>query len=138
MKSESALASVQLALNKKQAQVHELKTRLSNYAAKMCEYQKSTNAKDDLLKRFQDQLEHEKENSDSFKLKLEELRDEKHSWQEKFEKIKHEKALSERSKNEVLEALNTLTKENTVLNETHQRLMTDLKNSKIEIGHVSH
>ena len=86
--SESTLTSVQAAFHKKQAQVHDLKTRLYNYSAKMIEYQKTNNAKDDLLKRIQDQLDFEKNQVDSMKIKMEDVISEKKLLQDKFERIR--------------------------------------------------
>ena len=68
--TDTALASVQAALHKKKFQVYELKSKLSTYGTKLSEFQKATNAKDDLLRKFQKQLDKEKEAVDMLKIQV--------------------------------------------------------------------
>ena len=135
--TDTALASVQAALHKKKFQVYELKSKLSTYGTKLSEFQKATNAKDDLLRKFQKQLDKEKEAVDMLKIQVHDTKNDHQILQEKYESMQVEKEKCQRSKHEVQEDILVLSKEKSILTETHQRIMTELKTTKCEVERLA-
>ena len=128
----AAVGSVQAALHKKQLQLHELKTRLASYSSKIDAHQKAARVKDDILETTVKQLDKEKLESDSLKLKLDEAVREKSSVKERLEILNGEKVHLERNRDKLQEDLVAVTKEKSILNENHARLAQELKNIKSE------
>ena len=134
---DTALASVQAALHKKKFQVYELKSKLSSYGTKLSEFQKATNAKDDLLRKYQKELDKEKEAVDMLKIQVQDTKNEHKILQEKYDRLHVEKEKCQRSKHEVQEDILVLSKEKSILTETHQRIMTELKTTKCEVERLA-
>jgi chromosome segregation ATPase len=117
---------------KRQLQLHELKTRIASYSAKIDAHQRAARAKDDLLEASLKQLEKEKLEVDSMKLKLDEAIREKSSVKERLESLANEKIYSERKFDKLQEDLVFVEKEKSILNESKSRANQELKTIKAE------
>merc|ERR1712129_465727 len=127
-----AVGSVQAALHKRQLQLHELKTRIASYSAKIDAHQKAARAKDDLIEATLKQLEKEKLEVDSMKLKLDEAIREKSSVKERLDSLANEKIYSERKIDKLQEDLLFVEKEKSIMNESKGRASQELKTIKDE------
>ncbi len=129
---ESTMAAVQSALHRRQLQVHELRTRLSNNTAKLVEVKKAYAAKEEIADATERKLEQVRSESDSLKIKLDELSREKLKAQERNETLFSEKVAIENAKDHLEDELKALAKERVYLEDNHNRTLRDLEAAKSE------
>ena len=134
--TETTVASVQAALHKKQLQVHDLKNRLISHNTKIEANQKSLKSKDELLQNTLKELDKEKLQADSLKIKLDEAIREKNSVQDRIEVYSTEKSKIERQRDQLQEDLAGIMKEKSILNEAHSRIMQELKTARNDISRL--
>lgn len=130
---DRTVASVQATLHKKQLQVHELRSRVANYAGKMKDLQKAARSKDDFLDNIVHELEKEKSESDGLKIKLEEATRQLVSLKERVEVSNADNSSMQRSREKIQTDLTSIIKEKSILEETHNRIVQELKTARSDV-----
>ncbi|XP_059085482.1 rootletin-like isoform X2 [Tigriopus californicus] len=134
---ESTLTAVQAALNRRQLQIHDYRTKLTQTKHVNDQLSKEVKIKNEILESVEHKLDQERLSSDSMKIRLDEISREKMSLNERVELLLVEKTSLERSQTNLKDELESVSKEKDVITDAFSKTMKDLKASEIEIEHLS-